>query len=159
MSASRTLKSALITKENSKDKNFVNVPESVRKALNQAARNEANAKEIAAEFERQQKGQAEQVASEQSEKDTAYEEDMKELFEQMERQGKQQKALEQEMKYQRNQGREFYGFSFNDDVPSTPMPGGRRKSRNYLKSSKHLKSRKHLKTSKKTRRLRKIRVL
>lgn len=153
MSASRPLKSALITKENSKDKNFVNVPESVRKALNKAARNEANAKEIAAEFERKQKGQAEQVASEQSEKDAAYEEDMKELFEQMERQGKQQKALEQEMKYQRNQRREFDGFSFNDDVPSTPMPGGRRKSRKHLKSSKHLK------TSKKTRRLRKIRVL
>ena len=147
MSASRPLKSILYEKENSKDKNFVNVPESVRKALNQAARNEANAKEIAAEFERKQKGQAEQVASEQSEKDAAYEEDMKELFEQMERQGKQQKALEQEMDYQRNQGREFAGFSFNNDVPSTPMPGGRRKSR------------KHLKTSKKTRRLRKIRVL
>lgn len=43
MSESRPLKSALIVKENSKDKNFINVPESVRKALNQAARNEANA--------------------------------------------------------------------------------------------------------------------
>jgi len=43
MSGSRPLKSSLIVKENSKDKNFINVPESVRKALNQAARNEANA--------------------------------------------------------------------------------------------------------------------
>jgi len=153
MSESRPLKSILYEKENSKDKNFLNVPESVRKALNQAARNEANAKEIAAEFERQQKGQAEQLASEQSEKDAAYEEDMKQVFEQLERQGKQKQALEQEMDYQRNQGREFAGFSFNDDVPSTPMPGGRRKSR------KHSKHRKHSKTSKKTRRFRKIRVL
>jgi len=152
MSASRPLKSALIVKENSKDKNFVNVPESVRKALNQAARNEANAKEIAAEFERQQKGQPEQVASEQSEKHS-YEQDMKEVFEQMERQGKQQQALAQEMEYQSKLGNEFAGFSFNDDVPSTPMPGGRRKSRKYRKHSKHRK------TSKKTRRFRKIRVL
>jgi hypothetical protein len=152
MSASRPLKSALIVKENSKDKNFVNVPESVRKALNQAARNEANAKEIAAEFERQQKGQPEQVASEQSENDS-YKQNMKEVFEQMERQGKQQQALAQEMEYQSKLGNEFAGFSFNDDVPSTPMPGGRRKSRKYRKHSKHRK------TSKKTRRFRKIRVL
>jgi len=158
MSASRPLKSALIVKENSKDKNFVNVPESVRKALNQAARNEANAKEIAAEFERQQKGQPEQVASEQSEKHS-YEQDMKELFEQMERQGKQQQALAQEMEYQSKLGNEFAGFSFNDDVPSTPMPGGRRKSRKHSKHRKRSKHRKHSKTSKKTRRFRKIRVL
>jgi len=155
MSASRPLKSALIVKENYKDKNFVNVPESVRKALNQAARNEANAKAIAAEFERQQKGQPEQVATAQSEKDS-YKQDMKEIFEQMERQGKQQQALAQDMEDQRKLGKEFAGFSFNDDVPSTPMPGGRRKSRKQRKRSKH---RKHSKTSKKTRRFRKIRVL
>jgi hypothetical protein len=152
MSGSRPLKSSLIVKENSKDKNFVNVPESVRKALNQAARNEANAKAIAAEFERQQKGQPEQVATAQSENDS-YKQDMKEIFEQMERQGKQQQALAQDMEDQRKLGKEFAGFSFNDDVPSTPMPGGRRKSRKQRKRSKHRK------TSKKTRRLRKIRVL
>jgi len=152
MSESRPLKSSLIVKENSKDKNFVNVPESVRKALNQAARNEANAKAIAAEFERQQKGQPEQVATAQSENDS-YKQDMKEIFEQMERQGKQQQALAQDMEDQRKLGKEFAGFSFNDDVPSTPMPGGRRKSRKQRKRSKHRK------TSKKTRRFRKIRVL
>jgi len=152
MSGSRPLKSALIVKENSKDKNFINVPESVRKALNQAARNEANAKAIAAEFERQQKGQPEQVATAQSENDS-YKQDMKEIFEQMERQGKQQQALAQDMEDQRKLGKEFAGFSFNDDVPSTPMPGGRRKSRKQRKRSKHRK------TSKKTRRFRKIRVL
>ena len=81
---------------------------------------------------------------------------MKEIFEQMERQGKQQQALAQDMEDQRKLGKEFAGFSFNDDVPSTPMPGGRRKSRKHSKRSKH---RKHRKTSKKTRRLRKIRVL
>lgn len=78
---------------------------------------------------------------------------MKEIFEQMERQGKQQQALAQDMEYQRKLGKEFAGFSFNDDVPSTPMPGGRRKSRKQRKRSKHSK------TSKKTRRFRKIRVL
>jgi len=78
---------------------------------------------------------------------------MKEVFEQMERQGKQQQALAQDMEDQSKLGKEFAGFSFNDDVPSTPMPGGRRKSRKQRKRSKHSK------TSKKTRRFRKIRVL
>jgi hypothetical protein len=78
---------------------------------------------------------------------------MKEVFEQMERQGKQQKALAQDMEEQSKLGKEFAGFSFNDDIPSTPMPGGRRKSRKQHKRSKHRK------TSKKTRRYRKIRVL
>jgi hypothetical protein len=84
---------------------------------------------------------------------------MKEVFEQMERQGKQQQALAQDMEDQRKLGKEFAGFSFNDDVPSTPMPGGRRKNRKHSKHSKHSKHRKHRKTNKKTRRLRKIRVL
>ena len=149
MSAPRPLKSILYQKENSKDKNFLNVPESVRKALNQAARNEAIAKEIAAEFERQQKGQAEQDVSEQAEKNAAYEQDMKQVFEQLEKEVKEKYALEQEMEYVRKQreAAEFAGFSFNDDVPSTPMPGGRRKN--------HKKSRKQRKPSKKTRKLRK----